>query len=137
MPITVRFPGALPLLYSSGQSATRPSSRPPAFRYCAKYTGEPIGVTAAAVSHATSYVPMAQQQLLPDLPLRHLREIIRPARLRSWYVLSFGHEEHIEALRALHQIGEDQTNSRITRNCLACSTFNKNSSAAKRLNCSL
>jgi len=47
------------------------------------------------------------------------------------------HKEHTEALRALHQIGEGQAGDLIKRKQLVQSNSNKNSSAAKRLNCSL
>jgi hypothetical protein len=46
-------------------------------------------------------------------------------------------EEHTEALRALHQIGEDRPNSRIIRKWLICGRLHKNSAAAQRLHCSL
>jgi hypothetical protein len=55
----------------------------------------------------------------------------------TWYVLSLHHEEHTEALRAFHQMSAGLPNGLATRNTLDNSTFNKNSSAAKRLNCSL
>jgi hypothetical protein len=67
-----------------------------------------------------------------------LREIIRPAR--NVFVdgmFSFAYKEHTEALRALHQIGEGQASDLIARNQLMRNHFNKSSSIAKRLNCSL
>jgi hypothetical protein len=63
----------------------------------------------------------------------------RSARNVFVHRMSFrlNYEEHTEALRALHQIGEDRPNSRIIRKWLICGRLHKNSSAAQRLNCSL
>jgi len=46
-------------------------------------------------------------------------------------------KEHTEALRAFHQNGARSRTGPFRRNMLGYNAFNKNSSAAKRLNCSL